>query len=112
MVLEFNSLRGDLFLFHVTGAQKHLLCLSVGRLIRKDGRVFYLQNKTKIKRFWKVRQRERDARSSAIFAYITANMAVISNISDDRILIEQNLVSDLCFSAARCNKKYSSVNKL
>ena len=39
----------------------------------------YLQNKTKIQRFWKVRQRENHARSLGFFAFITANMAVISN---------------------------------
>ena len=41
--------------------------------------MFYLKNKTKIKRFWMVRQRVNDACNLVIFAYITANMAVISN---------------------------------
>ena len=83
-------LRGDLFVCHVTGAQKYnLLCFSVGRLIKKDGCMIYLQNKTKIQRFWKVRQRENHARSLGFFAYITANMAVISNTSDICILVSK-----------------------
>ena len=51
--------------------------------------MIYLQNKTKIQRFWKVRQRENHARSLGFFAYITANMAVISNTSDICILVSK-----------------------
>ena len=47
------------------------------------------------------RQRENDAWNSVIFAYITANMAVISNTRDNRTLKKQNLVSALCFAASR-----------
>ena len=43
-------LRGDLFVRHVTGAQKYNLCL--------DRQMFYLRNKPKIKGFWMVRKRE------------------------------------------------------
>ena len=87
-----NILRGDLFVCHVTGAQKYnLLCFSVGRLIKKDGCMIYLQNKTKIQRFLKVRQRENHARSLGFFAYITVNMAVISNTSDNCILVSKIL---------------------
>ena len=39
-----------------------------------------------------VRQRENDALNLIIFAYITANMAVISNTSDHRTLTKQNLL--------------------
>ena len=42
-----------------------------------------------------VRQRENDACNLVIFAYITANMAVISNTRDNRTLTKQNLVSIL-----------------
>ena len=87
---KLKALRGDLFVCHVTGAQKYnLLCFSVGRLIKKDGCMIYLQNKTKIQRFWKVRQRENHARSLGFFAYITTNMAVISNNSDICILVSK-----------------------
>ena len=48
-----------------------------------------------------VRQKENDAWKFVIFAYIAANMAVISN--NNRTSTEQNLVSALCFSAVRCN---------
>ena len=51
--------------------------------------VVYLQNKTKIQRFWKVRQRENHARSLGFFAYITANVAVIPNSSDNCILVSK-----------------------
>ena len=77
-------LRRDLFVCHVTGAQKHnILCFSVVRPIKKDPRMFYPWNNTKMKRFQKVCQRENDCRSLVIFAYINANMAVISNTSDN-----------------------------
>ena len=47
----------------LTGAQKYkLLCFAAGRLIKKYGGMFNLQNKTKIKRFWMVRQKENDTR--------------------------------------------------
>ena len=60
-----HIIRGDLSECHVTGAQKYNhKCFSVGRLSKKDGRMFYLRNKTKMKRFWIVRQRESDARSA------------------------------------------------
>ena len=61
----------------------NLLCFSVGRLIKKDCQIFFLQNKTKIKRLWKVRHTQNDARCLVIFAYIIANIAVISNTSDN-----------------------------
>ena len=36
-------LKGDLFICHVTGAQKYnLRCFSVGKQIKIDGRIFYL----------------------------------------------------------------------
>ena len=46
-----------------------------------------------------VRQRENDARNLVIFAYITVDMAVISNTTDkiNRTLTKQNLVTALCF---------------
>ena len=35
-IRDSNVIRGDLFVCHVTGTQKHnLLCFAVGRLIRK-----------------------------------------------------------------------------
>ena len=38
-----ESLRGDIFVCHVTGAQeKNLVCFAVGRPIKKYGRVCYL----------------------------------------------------------------------
>ena len=59
-----SGLRGNLFVCHVTGAQENnLVCFSLDRPLKKDGRMFYLRNKTKIKRFYKVRQGENDARS-------------------------------------------------
>ena len=63
--------------------------------------MFCRQNisKTKTKIFWKVHQRENDARSSVNFVYITANMAVILNPSDNGILTEKNSVSASCFLA-------------
>ena len=46
------QLRGDLSECHVTGAKKYNhLCFSVGRRIKKDVRMFYLRNNTKIKTF-------------------------------------------------------------
>ena len=50
-----------------------------------------------------VRQRETDAWNLVIFAYITVNMAVISNTSDNRTLTKQNLVIALYFAGIRCN---------
>ena len=66
--------------------------------------MIYLQNKTKIQRFWKVRQRENHARSLGVFAYITANMGVISSPSDYRTLTKQNLVSALCLQPSDATK--------
>ena len=43
--------------------------------------------------------------------YITANMAVISNTSDNRTLTKQNLVSALCFAAVRCTKKVAKIKQ-
>ena len=48
-----------------------------------------------------VRQRENDALNLVSFAYITLNMAVISNARDNRTLNKQNLVSVLCFAAVK-----------
>ena len=39
-----------------------------------------------------VRQRENDVRNLDIFAYITANMAVISNTSDNWTSTKQNFI--------------------
>ena len=71
-------LEGDLVVYHVNGTREYnLLSFSVGRLIKKDGGMFYIQNSTKIKRFWRARQSENGDRSSVTFVCITANMTVI-----------------------------------
>ena len=107
-------LRGDLSECHVTGAQKYNhLCFSVARLIKKDGRMSYLWNKTKMKRFWMVRQRETDAWSLwflLIFPQIWREFQ--TPCSDNWTFTEQNLVSGLCFSAVRPQLKCSSVRRL
>ena len=53
-----------------------------------------------------------DGLNLVIFAYISVNVAVISNTRDSRTLAKQNLVSDLCFAAVRCSERCSSINKL
>ena len=58
---------------------------------------------TKIKRFWKVRQSENDARSLAIFV----NIAIISNTSDNQIWINAFM-----FLSPQMQLKSSAVHKL
>ena len=53
------------------------------------------------------RQGENDTWSLVTFAYITANIALISNTSDNWILTEQNLVGAIFFKG-----ECSSANEL
>ena len=59
--------------------------------------MFHHVNKTTVKRFWKVRQKENDAKMKKFsnFSYIVAKIEVISNTSDNSTLTKQNLVSAL-----------------
>ena len=64
-----------------------LICMSRSYLALKNTIFYVSQSLDSLKKmgecFKSVRQRENHARSLVIFAYITANMRVISNTSDN-----------------------------